>query len=51
MTLFEGFERRPAPRADYDVAPDGRFLMVQAVDTPAEAPRIDVVLNWFAGRR
>ncbi len=51
VKLFEGFERRPAPRADYDVAPDGRFLMVQAIDAPTEAPRIDVVVDWFAGRR
>ena len=43
-----------APRAlyevrglvDYDIAPDGRFLVIQ--DDPSEKPtEIRVVLNWF----
>jgi serine/threonine-protein kinase len=44
--LFEGpFEPDPAPSGsvNYDVAPDGRFLMVQS--TPLTDIR--VVLNWF----
>jgi hypothetical protein len=33
----------------YDVAADGRFLMLKRVDTaPGPAP-INVVLNWAAG--
>ena len=33
---------------NYDVAPDGRFLMVKAGDETGEAPpaQITVVLNW-----
>ena len=34
----------------YDVAPDGRFLMIQQGDAGAELPRPDkiiFVLNWF----
>ena len=39
-----------APGRNYDVAPDGRFLMVKAGDETgdgATAPEITVVLNWF----
>ena len=31
----------------YDVAPDGRFLMIRESD-PATASRIEVIVNWFA---
>jgi len=48
IELFRGdFEERPAARANYDVLPDGRFLMLRRVD--AETPqRIVVSLNWKA---
>jgi hypothetical protein len=37
-----------APGSSYDVAPDGRFLMIQPVARPQTAPtRIIVVQNWF----
>ena len=41
--LYEGPDNS---RSSYDVAPDGRFLMVK---TPPElVPRqINIVLNWF----
>ena len=42
MVTEELFER------PYDVAPDGRFLMMtEEPTTEAEAPPITVVLNWF----
>jgi hypothetical protein len=45
--LFEGqYESERELFPTFDVAPDGRFLMIK---TPAElAPRqLNVVLNWF----
>jgi Tol biopolymer transport system component len=41
--LFEGqFSSR------YDISPDGRrFLMIQPVEPPQPATRIELVLNWF----
>ena len=49
--VFEGTYLPPLPGfRDYDVAPDGRFLMVKAGDETGEgapAPEIAVVLNWF----
>ena len=47
--LFEWTNDTPGIwRARYDVAPDGRFLMV-AMDeeTVAASRRITVVINWF----
>ena len=38
------------PGRSFDVAPDGRFLMVKAgyqTGEDASAPEITVVLNWF----
>jgi hypothetical protein len=37
-------------RAQYAVAPDGRFLMNVATDDATSAP-ITIVLNWAAGLR
>jgi hypothetical protein len=34
----------PSPHANYDVAPDGRFLMVRN----AQTPRLTVVYGWAA---
>ena len=34
--------------AGYDLARDGRFLMVQPVEPEQPATQINVVLNWFA---
>jgi hypothetical protein len=36
--------RRRRRRCDYDLAPDGRFLMVKR--SAEEQPRLHVVLNW-----
>ena len=36
-------------RAQYAVAPDGRFLMNVSVDEAAPVPPITIVLNWAAG--
>ena len=33
-------------RIDYDVAPDGRFLMIQDSQEPTPVS-VNVVLNWF----
>ena len=30
-----------------DVTPDGRFLMVQAVEPEQPATKINIILNWF----
>jgi len=40
-TLFESINFQ-----SYDVAPDGRFLMIQEPQEPAPLG-INVVLNWF----
>ena len=48
--VFEGTYLPPgAGGRNYDVAPDGRFLMLKAADETGEAPpaQITVVLNWF----
>ena len=37
---------RVAPLYPYDVAPDGRFLMIQPLPPPVLGP-LTVVLNWF----
>ena len=43
--LFEGYDvDNDSNSANYDVARDGRFLMIRA----PSAARITVVLNWFA---
>jgi len=44
--LFRGVYMATANRLAYDVAADGRFLMIKTPDE--DRPReIDVVLNWF----
>ena len=49
--LFTGQYRRSAPGRgqEWDVAPDGRFLMIRLAGTTgqAAAPHIVVVENWF----
>jgi hypothetical protein len=44
--LFEGRYLSTASLQNYDVAPDGRFLMIRE---PAESTPlgINIVLNWF----
>ena len=48
--LFEGRYRSGLstgnPATGYDVAPDGRFVMIRAEESPGPA-QINVVLNWF----
>jgi hypothetical protein len=46
MALVEGdyFFPNAGPR-QYDVAPDGRFLMLKAA--VPDRLQVDVVLNWF----
>ena len=48
--VFEGTYFQAEGRR-YDLAPDGRFLMIKlgvtTDDTPAPTARITVVLNWF----
>ena len=36
----------PRLRADYDVAPDGRFI-TSIPQNPWSASRLDIVVNWF----
>ncbi len=44
--LFRGeFEERPQPRANYDVMPDGRFVMLRRTD-PHPEQSIILSLNW-----
>jgi serine/threonine-protein kinase len=46
--LFEGrYLPTDTGSPAYDVARDGRFLMVQAVEAEQPATSINVVLNWF----
>jgi serine/threonine-protein kinase len=46
--LFEGRYQISDTSSDgYDVASDGRFLMVEPIAPPQPAPQIAVVLNWF----
>ena len=44
VRLFEG--RYVATFLDYDVAPDGRFLMIKPSEDEQAPPRLNVVLNW-----
>jgi hypothetical protein len=45
--LFEGPYEVSAV-AQYDVSADGqRFVMVMPSQTASQAPRIEMVLNWF----
>ncbi len=47
--LFEGSYYQ-APGRTYDVAADGRFLMITTggqTDDDAPLPQITVVINWF----
>jgi Tol biopolymer transport system component len=44
--LFEGPYLCRINRIDYDVAPDGRFLMIQDPQGPKPVS-VNVVLNWF----
>ena len=44
--LFEGDYPVDPSHASYDVAPDGRFLMIQ--DNNADRTQLNVVLNWFS---
>jgi serine/threonine protein kinase len=44
--LFEGQYQRHIQWRNYDVAPDGRFLIIQEPQDPTP-PGINVVLNWF----
>jgi eukaryotic-like serine/threonine-protein kinase len=47
-TLFKGlYMNTDTGGAGYDVAADGRFLMVQPVEAPQPATSISLVLNWF----
>ncbi len=46
IELFEGRYLSIASLQNYDVAPDGRFLMIQETDE-SESLGINVVLNWF----
>ncbi len=45
--LFEGsYAHGDFDQPDYDVSPDGRFLMVEPTEA-SEPTRIMVVLNWL----
>jgi Tol biopolymer transport system component/DNA-binding winged helix-turn-helix (wHTH) protein len=47
VTLFTGeFDERPSFLANYDVASDGRFLMIRSAVPSAAPARIAVVLRW-----
>jgi eukaryotic-like serine/threonine-protein kinase len=44
--LFEGDFDDVGGIADYDVAPDGRFLMLKP-EIKVETPRLALIVNWF----
>jgi len=49
--LFSGpFEVRTEPVTNYDVAPDGRFVMVLSSQRQTAVRRLNVVLGWTATR-
>ena len=49
--LFEGGDLSVVaggnPATGYDVAPDGRFVMIRAEESAGGTQQINVVLNWF----
>ena len=47
--LFEGRYAVGSPHRNYDVSPDGRFLMLQEppVTPPAPVTQMVLVLDWF----
>ena len=45
--LFSGSYHVVQAGRSYDVAPDGRFLMIKNVTQQAAAPQLVVILNWF----
>lgn len=45
--LFETPQELGIGGADYDVAPDGRFLVVKAGPRESLHAHLDLVLNWF----
>ena len=48
MLLFEGHFEGPAVRADYDVTPDGHFVMIKADERSSVNRQLNVVINWGA---
>jgi Tol biopolymer transport system component/DNA-binding winged helix-turn-helix (wHTH) protein len=47
VPLFTGeFDQRPAFHPNYDVAADGRFLMIRGTTPPTTDTRIAVLLRW-----
>jgi len=48
--LFEShYVHTRFPNKSYDVAPDGRFLMIKAAGTSPASSAFTIVLNWTAG--
>ena len=46
--LFDGdFARGTIDAANYDVMPDGRFVMIQR-PSPTSGPTLHVLINWLA---
>jgi len=45
--LFEGQYEFGPVFGNYDVAPDGRFLMVKGADTGTSATQLRLILNWL----
>jgi DNA-binding winged helix-turn-helix (wHTH) protein/Tol biopolymer transport system component len=47
VALFTGeYDQRPSFHPSYDVAPDGRFLMIRGIAPPTTDTRIAVLLRW-----
>ena len=47
-SLFQGlYQPTPIFEANYDVAPDGRFLMIKPGGEEQAPTQVNVVLNWF----
>ena len=46
--LFQGlYQPTPILDANYDVAPDGRFLMLKPSGDEQAPTQVNLVLNWF----
>jgi eukaryotic-like serine/threonine-protein kinase len=47
-SMFQGlYQPTPVVEANYDVAPDGRFLMIKPGGEEQAPTQVNVVLNWF----
>ncbi len=49
--VFNGYFNRAIGPRDYDIAPDGRFLMLKEAGSGAPPRQINLVRNWVEDLR